>query len=69
MCSDDEPYVKLPEDINIPTLERIKEASLEDINAALKIIGEISPGATWVKDGNEFDEEEWQVWVCAGVTS
>lgn len=25
-----------------------------------KVIGEISPEATWVKEGDEFDEEEWQ---------
>jgi hypothetical protein len=27
---------------------------------AVKIVGEISPEATWVKEGNEFDEEEVQ---------
>lgn len=25
-----------------------------------KVIGEISPEATWVKEGNEFDEDDWQ---------
>jgi hypothetical protein len=25
-----------------------------------KVIGEISPEATWVKEGDEFDEDEWR---------
>jgi hypothetical protein len=31
--------------------------------AWVKPIGEISPDATWVKDGDEFEEDEWrEVW-------
>lgn len=29
---------------------------------AIKVIGEISPDATWVKEGDEFDEDEWIGW-------
>lgn len=31
-------------------------------NSAFKIIGEVSKDATWVKEGDEFDEEDWR-WV------
>jgi hypothetical protein len=26
-----------------------------------KVIGEISPDATWVKEGDEFDEDDWKL--------
>jgi hypothetical protein len=31
----------------------------------VKVIGEISPDATWVKEGDEFDEEDWELWIHA----
>lgn len=64
VCSDSEPYVKLPEAINIPTLERIKAAFLEDGNAALKIISEIPPELNSVEEGYEFDENDFVVYYA-----
>lgn len=35
-------------------------------NGCWKVIGEISPDATWVKEGDEFYEDDVQAWgVCA----
>lgn len=41
------------------------EAVCRDVEHAIKVgyvkkIGEISPEATWVKEGDEFDESEWK---------
>jgi hypothetical protein len=38
--------------------ERTCEDTSYSFDNCLKIIGEISPEATWVKDGDEFDENE-----------
>lgn len=31
-----------------------------------KVIGEISPEATWVKEGDDFDEDEWMPMLAWG---
>jgi hypothetical protein len=64
VCSDSELYIKLPEAINIPTLEQIRAAFLEDVNAALKIISEIPPELNWVEEGYEFDENDLVVYFA-----
>ena len=32
-------------------------------NYCIKVIGEVSPDATWVKEGDEFDEDEVELWA------
>lgn len=34
--------------------------------ACIKVIGEISPEAVWVKEGDEFDEDQVEFWIDDG---
>lgn len=41
---------------------------IADLKDCYKVIGEISPKATWVKEGMEFDEDEIERWImCRSV--
>lgn len=40
-----------------------------DIKFDFKVVGEISPQATWVKEGDEFDEEDVKIWKSAEAYS
>lgn len=37
-----------------------------EITTNIKVIGEISPEATWVKEGDEFDDEDINIWAWDG---
>lgn len=56
--------VKKPEGYNLDLLTGIYSGNMDVNNPtylhqnSFKVIGEISPEATWVKEGDEFDEEE-----------
>lgn len=53
------------EEITIPSYMDEKGIFIMAKNKAwLKVIGEVSPEATWVKEGDEFDEEQirWKTW-------
>lgn len=52
----------IEEVISQQQLTFIKNLSTIPGNKAFKVIGEISPDATWVKEGDEFDEKQvmWQ---------
>jgi hypothetical protein len=39
----------------------------DQLNQCFKVIGEISPDATWVKEGDEFDEDEVQFYIYTGA--
>lgn len=51
-----EVFDKEPEHTNHGSWGFLSEVKPSDF----KVIGEISPEATWVKEGDEFDEEDWR---------
>jgi hypothetical protein len=42
----------------------VQDSDLKALYLLTKVIGEISPEATWVKEGDEFDEEQIQFRGC-----
>lgn len=48
----------------------VDDGNLYHINKLnpFKILGEISPDATWVKEGDEFEEDEIEYWPLKGGT-
>lgn len=59
----DAKVLELPPEYSDYANYRIVCGSMESYSLGMytiKIIGEISPEATWVKEGDQFDEGEWQ---------
>ncbi len=55
----------------VATLSYITESNQVCLEEALKrssykVIGEISPEATWVKEGDEFEEKQLEIWANNG---
>jgi len=52
--------VQLVTNIEDDEVAVLSKGSKTHAHNLLKVIGEISPEATWVKEGDEFDEDEWR---------
>ncbi len=52
--------VQLVTNIEDDEVVLLNDGSKTHAHNLLKVMGEISPEATWVKEGQEFDEDDWQ---------